>query len=106
MIENQFKGQDSAMNFMNISGVSDLIREANYAEKESRDIDNEYANEFVNTKPNNESFITAKNNIERGMFAFVRRNVVGTEKQQQVEFDRRKKINKRINTCSFRKWSR
>ena len=92
LIENQFKGQDSAMNFMNISGVSDLIREANYAEKESRDIDNEYANEFVNTKPNNESFITAKNNIERGMFAFVRRNVVGTEKQQQVEFDRRKKL--------------
>ena len=42
------------------------------------------------------SFNSARNNIERGMFAFMRRNIIGSKAEQDIEFARRKNLVRKV----------
>jgi hypothetical protein len=70
-------------------GVTDIKNGASKAKSESDSIVKSYVDVFFNLKPNGESFNTAKNNIERGMVAFLGRNIIGTKAEMKAEFNRR-----------------
>jgi len=89
LIQTMFKGQSRALKFEKLSGFSDLMRGVSNARKYANEIAAKYSKKFMNLKANGESFNTAFNDTERGMFAFVRRSIPGEE---QVEFDRRKSL--------------
>ena len=92
LIETMLTGTSKALSFMNKSGLNGLIRGANYAQRESQKILNDFASEFHKKKPNGENFATAKNTYERGMYAFLNRNTPGTELEMKTEFERRVRI--------------
>jgi hypothetical protein len=73
-------------------GVTALVNGKSKAQNESNNIVNKYVDKFYKLKPNGEVFNTAFNNIERGMVAFMSRNVVGTESEMNTEFNRRKNL--------------
>lgn len=90
MLEFIFKGQSKANKILALSGFQDVANGAAKAETDSNKIATNYSNKFSKTKPNGENFNTSVNMTERGMFAFMRRTLIGTEAEQQQEFDRKK----------------
>ena len=72
--------------------VQELFNKAADAETTSRTIANDYNEEFYSKKPNGTNFNSSRNNIERGMYAFTRRNITGSKNDQDIEFARRKKL--------------
>ena len=90
MLEMIFKGQSRAAKILSLSGFQDVINGAAKAETQARKIEENYVKKFEKSKPNEEAFNTSLNMTERGMFAFIRRTLVGTEAEQQKEFDRKK----------------
>ena len=92
LTEYLFKGQTKALRFLRESGFQGIRNGAAKAETDINKIINSYATKFSKTNPNNEAFNTSKNNVERGMVAFMRRSPVGSEKKIQDDFDRRKKL--------------
>ena len=103
-IEQMFKSQTKARLFEKISGFTDIRNGAAKAEKIAQDIAEAYYDKFINpggigsgvklgntkTMPNGKRFNDVENDIERGLFAFMRRTVDGTEAEQDAEFKRRK----------------
>ena len=101
MLESMFKGQAKALLFEKLSGIKQIINGAAEAESYAKKITDQYYEKFIKlpfsesifgktkTNPNGEVFNSAFNDIERGMFAFMRRSIPGEE---QVEFDRRKSL--------------
>ena len=71
-------------------GLRDLSNQASRAKTEANNIDKAYDEKFSKTKPNNKSFNDVENVFERGIYAHLRRNVVGTVEEMKAEFDRRK----------------
>ena len=71
-------------------GLRDLSNQSSRAKTEANNIDKAYSEKFSKTKPNNKSFNDVENVFERGIYAHLRRNVVGTVEEMKVEFDRRK----------------
>ena len=101
MIEFIFKGQSKANKILALSGFQDVVNGAAKAETDSNKIATNYSDKFSKTKPNGQAFNTAENNTERGVLAFVRRTLVGTEAEQQQEFVRKKGlILETINTLN------
>ena len=101
MLEFIFKGQSKANKILALSGFQDVANGSARAETESNNIATNYSDKFSKTKPNGQAFNTAENNTERGMLAFVRRTLVGTEAEQQQEFVRKKGlILETINTLN------
>ena len=92
MIEFIFKGQSKANKILALSGFQDVVNGAAKAETDSNKIAANYSDKFSKTKPNGQAFNTAENNTERGMLAFVRRTLIGTEAEQQQEFNRKKAL--------------
>jgi hypothetical protein len=92
MLEFIFKGQSKANKILALSGFQDVANGAAKAETDSNKIATNYSNKFSKTKPNGQAFNTAENNTERGMLAFVRRTLIGTEAEQQQEFNRKKDL--------------
>jgi len=90
MLEMIFKGQSRAAKILSLSGFQDVVNGAAKAETQARKIEENYVKKFEKSKPNEEAFNTSLNMTERGMFAFMRRTLVGTEAEQQKEFDRKK----------------
>jgi len=90
MLEMIFKGQSRAAKVLALSGFQDVINGSAKAETQTRKIEENFVKKFENSKPNGEAFNTSVNMTERGMFAFMRRTLVGTEVEQQQEFDRKK----------------
>lgn len=92
LFEKMFKGFNRGGTVMDAMGLTKLINRKAFAETQSNNIVADYIKEFYNSKskPNGQAFNTAYNNIERGMAAFMLRNVIGTEVEMQTEFDRRK----------------
>tara|TARA_R100000278_G_scaffold122274_1_gene108036 strand:- start:92 stop:5668 length:5577 start_codon:yes stop_codon:yes gene_type:complete len=88
--EFMFKGQSKGLRFEQASGFSDIKNGAAKAEAENNKVFDEYVKKYKKTKPNGEAFNTVDNDVERGMFAFMRRTVDGTLEEQQQEFKRRK----------------
>jgi hypothetical protein len=73
-------------------GVTAIKNGKSKAQSESNNIVNEYVKKFYKAKPNGKAFNTASNNTERGLLAFMQRNVIGTEAEMQEEFNRRKDL--------------
>ena len=73
-------------------GITALKNGKSKAQSESNNIVNNYVDKFYKLKPNGEVFNTAFNNIERGMVAFMSRNVIGTDSETKVEFKRRRDL--------------
>lgn len=71
-------------------GLRDLSNQSSRAKTEANNIDKAYNEKFSKTKPNNKSFNDVENVFERGIYAHLRRNVVGTAEEMKAEFDRRK----------------
>lgn len=71
-------------------GLRDLANQSSRAKTEANNIDKAYNKKFDKTKPNNESFNDVQNVFERGIYAHLRRNVIGTTEEMKAEFDRRK----------------
>jgi len=71
-------------------GLRDLSNQSSRAKTEANNIDKAYSEKFSKTKPNNKSFNDVENVFERGIYAHLRRNVVGTVEEMTAEFDRRK----------------
>tara|TARA_B100000579_G_scaffold409907_1_gene399350 strand:+ start:7373 stop:13702 length:6330 start_codon:yes stop_codon:yes gene_type:complete len=92
MLEMIFKGQSRAAKILSLSGFQDVVNGAAKAETQTRQIEENYVKKFDKSKPNGEAFNTSLNMIERGMFAFMRRTLVGTEAEQQQEFERKKAL--------------
>ena len=92
VFEKMFKGFNRGGIVMDAMGLTKLINRKAFAERQANNIVADYVKEFYNSKskPNGEAFNTAYNNTERGMAAFMLRNVIGTEAEMQTEFDRRK----------------
>ena len=103
-IENMFKSQETARNFERDSGFLGIRNGVAKGEKVSRDIFQAYYDKFIQpsnliksirrgatkTMPNGKRFTDVENDTERGLFAFMRRTVDGTEIEQIEEFKRRK----------------
>ena len=103
-IENMFKSQETARNFERDSGFLGIRNGVAKGEKVSRDIFQAYYDKFIQpsnliksirrgatkTMPNGKRFTDKENDTERGLFAFMRRTVDGTEIEQIEEFKRRK----------------
>lgn len=88
-----FKDRGKSNKFSDNSRLSDVEADFAKAETEIKKTRDDYKKEFPNSKKaNNEAFNTEDNITERGMFAFTRRSPVGTKKQKQKEFNRRKKL--------------
>lgn len=110
VIEQLFKGQSKALEFEQMSGISEYKRGTAKATKMANDVISAYSKKFIEGKsrfseglsnvfkskkqkePNGEPFNSLYNDTERGLFAFMRRTVIGSEQQQNTEFNRRKKL--------------
>ena len=92
MFERLFKGVTRGAKVMRQLGITDAINGKAMAEHYMNTIAKTYVKAFYKTKPNGNAFNTAQNNIERGMVAFMIRNVIGTEGQMRDEFNRRKSL--------------
>jgi hypothetical protein len=76
-------------------GWTALVNGANKAEKLWNTAIDTYFRQYSKTNPNGKSFNDAENVYERGMLAFLSRNVSGTVTQQAEEFKRRVEVLKR-----------
>ena len=92
MFERMFGGFTKGSMVEDAMGVTALKNGKSKAQNESNSIVNKYVDKFYKLKPNGEVFNTAFNNIERGLVAFMSRNVVGTESEMNTEFNRRKNL--------------
>jgi hypothetical protein len=90
LFERMFKGFNKGGMVMDKMGLTKLINKKASAQTEANKIVDRFVNLFYNKKANGEDFNSAYNNIERGMAAFMMRNVIGTEQEMKAEFDRRK----------------
>lgn len=92
LFEKMFKGFNRGGVVQDLMGLTKLINKKALALTQSNAIINDYVKAFYNKNvtPNGQAFNTTYNNVERGMAAFMLRNVIGTQEQMQAEFDRRK----------------
>jgi hypothetical protein len=92
LFERLFKGFEAGGVVQDAMGLTDLINGKSQAQNESNRIINDYVNEFYKKKANGEAFNTEANSVERGMAAWMMRNVIGTEAEIKAEFKRRKDL--------------
>ena len=94
VFEKMFKGFNRSRIVMEAMGLLDFINRKAYAQNKSKIIVSDYINTFYKkgVRPNGQAFNTAYNEAERGMAAFMMRNVIGTPEQRAIEFDRRKRL--------------
>jgi hypothetical protein len=92
VFEREFGGFNAGGNMMDAMGVTDAINGKSSAQTESNDVVDQYVDKLYKTKPNEQAFNTAENDIERGLLAFMQRNVIGTEAEMKEEFERRKNL--------------
>lgn len=90
LFDKMFKGVTRALRVEELIGVSDLINNSSKAESETNRIVKNYVKEFYKRSANGESFNSLNNDIERGVFAHVFRNVIGNEETMKKVFDKRK----------------
>jgi hypothetical protein len=98
LFERMFKGFNNGGFVMDKMGLTKLINKKSFAQKQANNIVDKYVEKFYKLKANGEAFNSAYNNIERGMAAFMMRNVIGTEQEMKAEFDRRKNLILKIDS--------
>ena len=92
LFEKMFKGFNRGGMVEDASGVTKLKNNKSMAERESNNIVEKYVSQFYKKKANGEAYNTENNSVERGLTAFMMRNVIGTEAEMKAEFNRRKKL--------------
>lgn len=85
-LQRTFKGVNSALQFEKESGLSEMVNGSNKAETQSKVKTKEYINKFGKKK----KFFKADNIFERGALAFLKRDTITDENNQ--EFERRKSL--------------
>jgi hypothetical protein len=89
LIERMFPGMKNGLKLMSDMGLTDVIRGAAKADYEHKQLVKQYTEQgFYKQK----DFMNAENVYERGMLAFLSRNLIGTETERRNEFTRRVKI--------------
>jgi len=97
VFERVFGGFTRGQKMEEAMGVADLVNGKAKGQKDADIIVEEYINKYFKTKPNKQEFNTAENNIERGMGAFMSRNINGTDAEIKAEFQRRKDLILKVN---------
>lgn len=92
LFEKLFVGAKNGLMVAKKMGWAALINGVNKAEKMFNTTVDVYFKQYSKTKPNGKSFNDAENVYERGMLAFLSRNVSGTVTQQAEEFKRRVEV--------------
>jgi len=90
LFEKEFKGFNVASKVRKMMGITDLVNGKSIGQSEANRIVKKYVEQFYNKTANGEAFNSAYNDIERGIFAHVYRNVIGTDKRRKAVFDKRK----------------
>jgi ribosomal protein S18 acetylase RimI-like enzyme len=89
MIERMFNGVKSGISIMKSMGLSIVINGVNKANYLHNKIIDEYYNKFIRKS---KTFHTPENVYERGMLAFLKRNVTGSLEEMKAETNRRVKM--------------
>jgi hypothetical protein len=92
LFEKLFVGAKNALMVAKKMGWTALINGVNKAEKMFNTTVDVYFKQYSKTKPNGKSFNDAENVYERGMIAFLSRNVSGTVTQQAEELKRNQQL--------------
>jgi hypothetical protein len=101
LFERMFKGFNRGGEVEDAMGLTKLKNNKSMAQREANNIVDKYVSQFYNKKANGEAYNSEYNSVERGLSAFMMRNVIGTETQMQDEFNRRKNlIEESINVLS------
>lgn len=86
LMERMFGGVTNSIDIMNKMGLGKLINGVNRANRQHNDIIDQYSKQpFYDSK----EFMDAENVYERGMLAFLKRNLVGSPTEMKAEFERR-----------------
>jgi hypothetical protein len=88
-MERMFNGTKAALNIMTKMGLNTVINGVNLANKLHDNIITSYSKEAFYGK---KGFMDQKNVFERGMLAFLKRNLTGSETMVKAEFERRARI--------------
>ena len=89
LMERMFGGVTNSIDIMNKMGLVKLINGVNRANRQHNDIIDQYSKQsFYDSK----GFMDAENVYERGMLAFLKRNLVGSQTEMKAEFERRVKM--------------
>ena len=89
LFEKMFPGIKNSANIMQKMGLVDVINGSNKAIRQQNDLMTEYSKEDFYKE---DGFMEAKNVYERGMLAFLKRNLTGTKTEIRDEFKRRAEI--------------
>jgi len=84
-----FQGTNRGLKVMQKIGVQEIMNGKAKKTSAHNKIMQEYSKKFID---GDKSFMNAENVYERGMVAFMSRNIVGTQAEQKMEFERRKKL--------------
>jgi hypothetical protein len=84
-----FQGTNRGLKVMQKIGVQDILNGDAKKTSVHKKIMQEYSEKFIK---GDKSFMNAENVYERGMIAFLSRNVIGTQAEQKAEFERRKRL--------------
>ncbi len=95
-MEKMFGGVTNSIDVMSKMGLVKLINGVNKANRQHNEIIDEYSKQPFYAKKNslgryvmNKGFMDAENVYERGMLAFLKRNLVGKPTEMKAEFERR-----------------
>lgn len=92
LFERMFVGVKRAGFVQDMFGLTKLMNGKSTAETKANNIAKEYVTQFYSKKANGEVFNSLKNMVERGMIAFLSRNVIGTQAERDAEFNRRRNL--------------
>ncbi len=84
-----FQGTNRGLKVMKEIGLQDIINGKAKKIRVHKKIMDQYKKEFIE---GDKTFMEAENVYERGMIAFMSRNLVGTVAEQKAEFERRKRL--------------
>jgi len=84
-----FQGTNRGLKVMKEIGLQDIINGKAKKIRVHKNIMDQYKKEFIE---GDKKFMEAENVYERGMIAFMSRNLVGTVAEQKAEFERRKRL--------------
>lgn len=89
LFEKMFPGIKNSANIMQMMGLVNVINGSNKAIRQHNDLMTEYSKQDFYKE---DGFMEAKNVYERGMLAFLKRNLIGTDTEKRIEFKRRAEI--------------
>jgi len=87
-----FDSQRIGAKVMEAMGLKEVINGSSLATRQIQRISEDFVNAFKNRTVNGKNFFATENISERGMVAFMKRTIEGTEQEQQQEFERRKNL--------------